>query len=291
MGRSAIYEESAKYLGTSRVGSGRVSIGAGGKVRQVTSPHNQAFKGLKQLAGSSKHRKRSKQTLVEGVHLCESYLQHKGTPLICVYTEPALKHQEVLDILESCSSDSVQKILLSEANFKTISSLENGIGIMFVVAIPDTEPPMQVASSALLLEDVQDPGNMGAILRTAAAAGVTEVYASTGSSSAWSPRVLRAGMGAHFVLNIYENSNLGDVIKSSRVQVLATSLEASESIYSKNLTKPAAWLFGNEGAGVSDELMSLGVDKVIIPQNSDVESLNVAASVAVCLFEQRRQMT
>jgi TrmH family RNA methyltransferase len=105
----------------------------------------------------------------------------------------------------------------------------------------------------------------------------------------WSPKVLRAGMGAHFVLNIVENVNLASLIRSSTIPVLATSSHVAQSLYDTDLTRPVAWLFGHEGQGVADELMSLATHQVTIPQRPGVESLNVAASAAICFFEQVRQ--
>lgn len=206
-----------------------------------------------------------------------------------VYTEAATTQPESAAIIKSCEDMLVPGILLSEAKFRAISSVENGVGVMFMADVPQLDAPEVLTKNALLLETVQDPGNMGTILRTAAAAGVTEVYVSGGSVAAWSPKVLRAGMGAHYSLRVYEDCDLAGLITGSRVPVLVTSLDASDSIYDKNLSGETAWLFGNEGSGVSRELLKLGVQQVIIPQNPDVESLNVAAAVAVCLFEQVRQ--
>ena len=258
-------------------------------VKEITSNHNETYKHLKLLATSAKQRRRHGQTLLEGVHLCESYLQHIGRPLMHVFTQSAADSPEVARLIEESESLSSVGVLLGEAKFKLLSSVENGIGIMFVVKTPSSRPPAVLQESALLMENIQDPGNMGAILRTAAAAGIKHVFVSRGSVSAWSPKVLRAGMGAHFAMSIYENCDLSSLIKSAQVPVLATSLGASESIYQKDLSGPSAWLVGNEGQGVSDELMTLGVEAVIIPQNPDVESLNVAAATAICLFEQVRQ--
>lgn len=257
----------------------------------ITSDHNETYKHLKQLATSAKHRRLTKETLLSGIHLCQSYLQSGGRPLLCVYSASAENNSEAAAIIRECEKLGIPTILIGESKFHAISGVENGIGIAFAIAISSLVAPKKLTTGALLLENIQDPTNMGAILRTAAAAGVQEVFTSFGSTSAWSPKVLRAAMGAHTTLKIYENCNLVELIKSASVQVLATSLNASETIYQQDLSSPVAWLFGNEGNGVSDELLALSVKKVIIPQNQAVESLNVAASVAVCLFEQVRQLT
>lgn len=258
-------------------------------MKQITSPHNEIFKNLKQLASSSKYRRRSNQTLIEGVHLCDSFLQHVGTPVMFAYTDKAKDNPEVSRLITRCMDMSVKGVLLGEDNFRQISNVESTVGIVFIVDMPRLESTGNLQKNALLLEDIQDPGNMGTILRTAAAAGFEDVYVSKASVSVWSPKVLRAGMGAHFALRVYEGVDLADVVKDSEVPVMVTSLEATRSIYQHDLSGPHAWVFGNEGSGVSAELSSLATAKVIIPQSPKVESLNVAASVAVCLFEQQRQ--
>ncbi len=259
-------------------------------MKDITSSHNETYKYLKQLAGSTKRRRLAGQTLLEGIHLCQSYLHHGGEPLLCVYTEVATHDSEAAGVIAACASRGVPSVLLSEGKFRGISTVENGIGIAFAVALPSPQAPAHLTGNVLLLEGVQDPGNMGSILRTAAAADIEEIFISDDSTSAWSPKALRAGMGAHNALRIYENCDLKKFIIDSQVQVLATSLNATETVYQKDLSLPTAWLFGNEGKGVSDELLSLNVQRVIIPQSAGVESLNVAASVAICLFEQVRQL-
>jgi TrmH family RNA methyltransferase len=105
--------------------------------------------------------------------------------------------------------------------------------------------------SAVLLDGVQDPGNVGSILRSAAAAGIRQVYCSAGTAFCWSPKVLRAAMGAHFVLEIFENADLAALVRTARVPVLATSGYAAERMYDVDLRGPAAWVLGHEGQGVS----------------------------------------
>jgi len=143
--------------------------------------------------------------------------------------------------------------------------------------------------SAVLLDGVQDPGNVGSILRSAGAAGITQVYCSAGTAFCWSPKVLGAAMGAHFVLEIFENVDLAELVRASNIAVLAMSGYAQERLYDVDLRQPVAWLLGHEGQGVSDELMSLASHQVVIPHAGRVESLNVAAAAAVCFFEQLRQ--
>jgi TrmH family RNA methyltransferase len=248
-------------------------------------------------------------TLLDGIHLCEAWLQHRGMPALCVVAESALSHPEVAAILAQCESnansnsnassnaksniESAECILLADALFTPLGQVEHGVGILFVVKVPDAasngpaSPSLQ--SAALLLDSVQDPGNLGTILRTAAAAGMQQIFCGPGTAAVWSPKVLRAGMGAHFVLEITEDVDLANVIQHASVPVYATQPHAPKTIYTTDLRAPSAWLFGHEGQGVSEQLLALATQRLAIPQSTQVESLNVAASVAICLFEQRRQ--
>jgi TrmH family RNA methyltransferase len=140
----------------------------------------------------------------------------------------------------------------------------------------------------LLLEDIQEPGNLGALLRTAAAAGVEVVYLSKGCTEAWSPKTLRGGQGGHFRLEIVEGSDLKQVAESFSGTVYAAALRSSRSLYDLSLTGAVAFAFGNEGAGLSAELLRSS-ESFSIPMPGAVESLNVAAAAAVCLFERVRQ--
>lgn len=258
-------------------------------MKQINSAHNPLFKNLKALASSSKARREQNQTILEGIHLAYSYLRTGELPVLCVVARSAEDNFEVAAIVARCESLDVDVLVVSDQQFSAVSLVNNGIGLLLVVKQPESVKVEVLGQSSVLLDSVQDPGNVGTILRTAAAAGIEAVYCSAETAAIWSPKVLRAGMGAHFALKIYENVDLAEVIKTATVPVYATTLQAKQSIYDTDLTKAVAWIVGNEGQGVSRELLSLEVEQVIIPQNSEVESLNVAAATAVCLFEQYRQ--
>lgn len=258
-------------------------------MKHISSAQNPIYKNLKALATSSKARREQGYTLLEGIHLVESYLRTNTGALECVISESAQENKEVADLMVRCEQQDIPLLLVSDQQFKAFSSVENGIGIMLVIKQPVATAPGALATSSLLIDGVQDPGNLGAILRTAAAAGLESVYCSAQTTAAWSPKVLRAGMGAHFALTVYEGVDLAAAIESATVPIYATTLQATRSIYDVDLSQPSAWIVGNEGQGVASTLLNAPVEQLIIPQNSDVESLNVAAATAVCLFEQRRQ--
>ncbi|TWC65712.1 RNA methyltransferase [Herbaspirillum sp. SJZ099] len=258
-------------------------------MKLITSKDNPLYKELKQLAASSQARRRAGQTLLDGVHLAQAWLQHRGAPQLCVVAESAQRHPEVAPILAECERNRTQCLVLSDNLYGALSQVENGVGLLLLVATPHPEAPQALEQSAVLLDGLQDPGNLGSVLRSAAAAGIGQVFCSAGTAAAWSPKVLRAGMGAHFLLNIYENADLERLCACSKIPVLATSSHAAQTIYQCDLAGAAAWLFGHEGQGVAPQLMEMASQEVAIPHLGQMESLNVAAAAAVCFFEQVRQ--
>ncbi len=140
-----------------------------------------------------------------------------------------------------------------------------------------------------MLDAVQDAGNIGTILRTAAAAGVTTVVLGEGCAGAWTPRVLRAGQGAHFSVRILEQVALPALLENSEIASYAAVAREGASLYATDLRAPCCWLFGNEGAGLSPPILERVRHRVTIPMAATTESLNVAAAAAVCLFEMQRQ--
>lgn len=256
--------------------------------KSITSRDNPVYKELRLLASSSQARRKAGRTLLDGIHLCEAYLQYAGVPPLCVASESATLHEEVTPILARCDADG-HCIVLPDGLFGALSQVEQGVELIFVIDKPVMESPERLTRPAVLLDNLQDPGNLGSILRSAAAAGIEQVFASPGSAFAWSPKVLRSGMGAHFLLKIYENVDLGALLAQSDLPVLATSSHARQEVFDIDLRGPVAWLFGHEGQGVSDDLLALATHQVAIPHLGPVESLNVAASAAVCFFEQVRQ--
>jgi TrmH family RNA methyltransferase len=257
--------------------------------RLISSRDNPQYKLLKQLATSSQARRKHAKTLLDGVHLCQAWLQHRGKPELCLVSESDRYHFEVVSVLEKCEALGGDYIVLPDSLFTSLSQVEQGVSLLFVVSTPETATLPHLNQSCVLIDAVQDPGNLGSILRTTAAAGIKLVVCSEGTVFAWSPKVLRAGMGAHFQLEIIEHADLRQLISSSSVPVYATDSHAQKTIYEVDFTQPCGWLFGNEGKGVSQELLSSVTARLTIPQAPGVESLNVAAAAAVCLFEQKRQ--
>jgi len=258
-------------------------------MKWITSKENVQYRELRQLAASANARRKSKYALLDGIHLCQSYLEYGGIPVLCAMSESSQQHPEVAAIVARCQDISTPCILLADSLYKPLSQVENGIDILFVIPKPITDTYPELKQAAVLLDRIQDQGNLGSILRSAAAAGIRQVYCNKGTASIWSPRVLRAGMGAHFLLELYEDVPLESLIKSARIPVIATIPRAEKTIYDVDLKGASAWLLGHEGQGISETLLKLASMHLAVPQPGFVESINVAASAAVCFFEQVRQ--
>jgi RNA methyltransferase, TrmH family len=254
-------------------------------MKHIASRDNPLFKSLRRLASDASVRREDARVLIEGVHLADAFLRAGGTPRQVVVAEGALARAGVADLLERF--EGVDILAFDDALFDAISALPSSGGILLTIDRPTPAVAPRVTRGAVLLDRVQDPGNIGSILRTAAAAGISDVFLSGGCAGAWSPKVVRAAMGAHFVLTLFEDCDLA-TLASDDIPWLATSPHADASIYALDLGGDVAWLFGHEGQGVDETLMRRARG-VRIPQPGDVESLNVAASAAICLFEQVRQ--
>jgi RNA methyltransferase, TrmH family len=264
-------------------------------MKTIRSRDNAVVKQLIGLAHSSRERKKAGLTVLDGIHLARAYVDAIGAPVAVAVAESALGEAEIANWLKSFTEshgDSLVNVL-SDALIAQASSLDSPSALLAIVTTPEARATPQNASAVLLLEDVQDPGNVGSMLRTAAAAGVCEVVLSKTSAFAWSPKVLRAAQGAHFVLNIAEGVDALSFVAGFAGQTVAMvpRLASSKpvSLYSCDLRGPTAILIGNEGAGLSSALIKAATLKATIPMPGQVESLNAAASAAIALFELVRQ--
>jgi len=256
-------------------------------IKRITSRDNPFYKSLYKLSSSGRERREAGQTLLDGAHLLRAFLDAGGKPVHLLVNEQALQDAEIVALLDACSD--TPKTQLDDALFAQLSELKTPNGLLALIDIPPAKVEVAHSQFALLLEDIQDPGNLGSILRSAAAAGCDAVYLSQGCADAWSPRVLRAGMGGHFVLSISESADLLNVAADFGGKLLAASLQADRSLYASNLRGKLAFAIGNEGAGLSPALQQAAQELFIIPMPGKVESLNAAAATAVCLFEAVRQ--
>jgi len=265
----------------------------------ITSKENPLFKEIRllQATGSKgqKARTASGQALLEGIHLVQTWVGDPGLKTLLT-SEIGLKNieisQAVYEHLEICPATKVFQ--LDSALWDLLSDLVNAPHIAGLLELPKSclTPPQSISSldgDVVILDRIQDAGNVGSILRTAAAAGFTQVIALTGCAHLWSSKVLRAGMGAHRLLDLHEGWSNQQILSAVIAPLLAATAEAKHDLFSlkQELLHPVAWVMGSEGQGISEDLMAQAKG-VSIPIDPRVESLNVSTAAAVCLFETMR---
>ena len=253
-------------------------------MKLIQSRDNLFYKSLKRLAESGRERRKTGRTLLDGVHLVEAWETRYGPVETLVVGESALAGGEIAGFVagRECT-------LLSDALLRDLGLVDTPSGLLAVVAMPGRASAVDLDRDAVLLDGVQDPGNVGTLLRTAAAAGIRQVLLSPGCAAAWSPKVLRAGQGAQFVLDIHEDADLAEFVAAYRGSTAVTCLDGATSLYEAQWQGPLAWIFGAEGQGVRRELIAAADLRIRIPMPGAVESLNVGAAAAVCLFEALRR--
>lgn len=252
--------------------------------QHLTSRDNPLLQRLRRLAHDGAAYRRLGQIWLEGDHLCDALRQRGVTTLQAVLTEAAWEQPRLREL----ASWAPRIAIVPAPLFAAFSGLASPAAIGFVIAPPaDTVPEPELPT--VVLDRVQDPGNVGSILRSAAAFGAVQVLALAGTAALWSPKVLRAGMGAHFALRLVEG--LAPVaLDALRVPLLATSSHDGEVLAQATLPWPCAWVLGHEGQGVAPELLDRCALRLRIPQPGGEESLNVAAAAAICLYESARRV-
>lgn len=264
------------------------------QAKHISSADNPVIKRIKAMkdrgSRSSKVRDETGLAFIEGIHLIQAWLG--SDDLIEIFTtSKALEVVEIAAAVEThlALTPTTNLYILDDSLWKKMTELADGPQIMGCIKISNNEFPIGFSDDLIILDAIQDAGNVGSILRSAAGVGVRHVVCMKGTALIWSPKVLRAGMGAHRHLNIYESWSLNDLREKIKQPLLATSSYAEESLYDvpNQMKLPCAWVFGNEGAGVSPEIMAIARG-LSIPQEITIESLNVAASAAICLFEMAR---
>jgi len=249
----------------------------------ITSRDNPLLVRLRKLAQDGSGYRRAGQVWLEGDHLCRALVQRGGPADQAVLTEAAWQQRDLREL----AAHAPRVALVPEALFKAISGLESPAAIGMLM--PLGEPPaLQPQLASVVLDRVQDAGNVGSILRSAAAFGAGQVLALKGTAALWSPKVLRAGMGAHFALRLIEGLDEAE-LAGLAVPLVATSSHGGHSLPQAPLPQPCAWVLGHEGQGVAASLLARCALQVRIPQPGGEESLNVAAAAAVCLYESARR--
>lgn len=253
---------------------------------RITSRDNPRLVEAVRLVASSRDRRKSGRCVLEGDHLVSVYVERVGAPHTLLVAEDREHDPRHAPLLAAMPARDV--LVVPRALFAGIASLPADVGVLAIVDTPEPGAPPSPALRHVLLDGLQDPGNVGTILRTAAAAGVEQVLLSRDCAFAWSPKVLRAAQGAHFVTSVVEDVDLpawAAAFRATGGAVVATAVHGAGDLYATPIDPPWAVVIGNEGAGVSPALAATADTNVTIPMPGGMESLNAAAAAAVVLFE------
>ena len=262
------------------------AAGGAAVLKTITSRDNEQYKAIKRLVSKASERKERGVCVLDGAHLLAACLDSGLRPEEIYVSRAGLESAEISRLVARAK---VEPIMLAGSLYDALSTVESPTGVMAVVRTPTAGEAPADADLVLLLEDIQDPGNVGALLRSAAAAGAGHVLLSKTCAFAWSPKVLRAAMGAHFALDIVEGADLAAWMERFKGQSVALDGSGETSLYDLKLRGKTAILVGNEGAGLSPELREAASVRAKIPISKRMESLNAAAAGTVALFEAARQ--
>ncbi len=262
----------------------------------ITSRDNPLVKELRRLAQDGSAYRKSGRVWIEGEHLCDAAQARDWRAEIAVISD----QKQHLAGME-CARSAIKLVFIADALMREISGLESPASLGLVLALPQ-EMAIEAKARSVILDRLQDPGNAGSILRSAAAFGFQQIIALSGTVALWSPKVLRAGMGAHFSLQIVEAASMEQLCELKHPLAVTSShrgqylheLQAHHSLSKEERSAqdirrlPAdlanfSWILGHEGQGVSEELQTLAKAHVRIAQPGGQESLNVAAAAAICL--------
>jgi RNA methyltransferase, TrmH family len=242
----------------------------------ITSRDNPLVKKLRALSQEALAYRKHGQVWLEGDHLCRAMLTRGRLPSLVVMAASG-----AVDVSQWGVPASVKVVRVADAIMAQLSSLESPAAVAFVLDL-NSAAYIRLQAPTVVLDRLQDPGNVGSILRSAAAFGFEQVLALKGTAGLWAPKVVRAGMGAHFGLNLVEGLDVA-AVQALQLPLLGTSSHQGSYLHQTRLPWPCAWLMGHEGQGVSQNLFALSEQVVRIAQPGGEESLNVAAAAAICL--------
>lgn len=250
----------------------------------ITSTQNKRIKYAKTLQTKARLRRSEMKIILEGNRLIHDALQRGANPEYVLYTPENADY----DIIATLQNRRCELIAVSDEVLKHVSDTQQAQGILGIFYIP--KPPLpKEPQRVLIMDNLREPGNMGTILRTAAASGVDIVVLSPGCVDPYNPKVLRAGMGAHYRVPIVEAT--WDEIQHfcEGINIYATIADTETSYSDVDWTQAWAFIVGNEAHGISKQAHHIAQTNIAIPMSSDTESLNAAIASAVILFEAQRQ--
>lgn len=240
------------------------------------------------LARDGRLRRSERRALIEGPHLLAACLDAGGHPRAVLASESGRGKPEIAALLGRAG---LAPVILPDALFRWMADAATPTGVAAEIEVPRDEARVAQAAHAVFLDGVQDAGNVGAILRTAAAFGVDTAVLGQGCADPWSPKVLRAAMGGHFALRIVEVPDLAAALAEFRGTLVCAVASGGAPPASLDLAGRIGWVFGAEGQGVSAAVAARTSLRVAVPVARGIESLNVAAAAAILLYERARQLS
>lgn len=259
------------------------TLEAGTVLRSRDNPHVRRWR---RLIDDRQTRRRAGRAWIEGTRLVRAYLEAHGAPVALIVSAQASAKGEVAALVARAG---LAPIALAASVFRSLAGTETPQGIAAEIEIPSAPTDESDAEPCVFLDGVQDPGNLGAILRSAAAFGVPEVVLGTGCADPWSPKVLRAAMGAHFALRLRETNALARRFAEFAGERICTVPRDGTPLHAVDLRGRHAWAFGGEARGVSEAVAQAATLRAAIPMSGSTESLNVAIAASICLYEVARQ--
>jgi len=256
-------------------------------MKELRSRNNPRIRRWQRLLRDPRMRRSEGRAVIEGAHLLSAYLAQGVRPLALLLSETALRHAEVARLAHRAEIDPV---LLPDSLFDMIADTQTPTGIAAEIEIPVGGERLSESPSCVFMDGIQDAGNLGTIVRSAAAFGVRDVVMGQGCADPWSPKALRAGMGGHFSLRISETADLSAMLGRFGGKVVCAVARGGTPVHNLDLGGRIGWIFGSEGRGVSEALAAKAALRATIPMTAGAESLNVAAAAAICLYEARRQL-
>jgi TrmH family RNA methyltransferase len=240
------------------------------------------------LAHDPRARRAERRALLEGPHLLAAYLDAGGRPSAVLMSESGRARGEIAALAERAATPPV---ILPDALFRWVADAATPAGLAAEIELPVAAPAIAQAQHAVFLDGIQDAGNVGAILRSAAAFGVDTAVLGRGCADAWSPKALRAAMGGHFALRVAQVPDLVAALAQFRGRLICAAPSGGEPPASLDLGGALGWILGAEGQGVSRTAAAQAALRTTIPLAGGAESLNVAAAAAILFYERSRQLS
>jgi TrmH family RNA methyltransferase len=252
----------------------------------LRSRDNPRVRRWRKLARDARERRRESRAIIEGAHLVAACLDAGVAPAALLVSDAALRRAEIADLAGRAGA---APVVLSEAVFRSLADAETPAGIAAEIPLPAPREGLEHAAGCVFLDAIQDSGNVGAILRSAAAFGLRHAVLGRGCADPWAPRTLRAAMGAHFAMQIAIAADLAAELHRFGGRTACAVPRGGTPLAQADLRGRIGWIFGAEGRGVSERLAQSAALRVTIPMARGTESLNVAAAAAICFYEQARQ--